>query len=187
MAFQQHWHLPGCAAASAVVNLWALQPCCTRRACLRGSTAKATVSHAHPWGNQGNQLRDTLSLLKRNAEVLNAKPRPRSPPHTCRLAGSCLFQVVEGLVEVTQVVKRHSRSIERLEVLAFFLKHFEAVLLDSLVIHQLGLEQAGCRGWGQGADRQTDRQENISAVFLPAPAICMGEESSLGEGNDSEP
>lgn len=69
-------------------------------------------------------------------------------PHTCRLAGSCLFQVVEGLVEVTQVVKCHSRSIERLEVLAFFLKHFEAVLLDSLVIHQLGLEQAGCRGWG---------------------------------------
>ena len=73
---------------------------------------------------------------------------PAPPPHTCRLAGSCLFQVVEGLVEVTQVVKCHSRSIERLEVLTFFLKHFEAVLLDSLVIHQLGLEQAGCRGWG---------------------------------------
>lgn len=26
----------------------------------------------------------------------------------CRLAGSCLFQVVEGLVEVTQVIKCHS-------------------------------------------------------------------------------
>jgi len=68
--------------------------------------------------------------------------------HTCRLAGSCLFQVVEGLVEVTQVVKRHSRSIERLEVLAFLLQHFEAVLLDSLVIHQLSLEQASCREKG---------------------------------------
>lgn len=33
----------------------------------------------------------------------------------CRLAGSCFFQVVEGLVEVTQVVKCHSRSIECLD------------------------------------------------------------------------
>lgn len=63
----------------------------------------------------------------------------------CWLAGSCFFQVVEGLVEVTQVVKCHSRSIECLEVLAFLLQHFEAVLFDPLVIHQLGLEQAGCR------------------------------------------
>lgn len=84
-------------------------------------------------------------------------------PHTCWLAGSCLFQVVEGLVVVTQVVKCHSRSIQRLEVLAFFLEHFEAVLLDALVIHQLGLEQAGCRGWG----RQTDRQTNVIAVISP--------------------
>lgn len=104
-------------------------------------------------------------------------------PGTCWLAGSRLFQVVEGLVEVTQVVKSHSWSIESLEVLSFFLKHFEAVLLDSLIVHQLGLEEAGCRGWGWWADRQ----ENISALFLPAPAICTGEGSSLGEGNDSAP
>lgn len=140
--------------------------------------------HAHPCGNQCNQVRDIRALMERNTKALSAKPHPCSLPHTCRLAGSCLFQVVEGLVEITQVVKCHSRSIERLEVLAFLLQHFEAVLLDPLIIHQLGLEQAGYRAWGGW---QTDREENISAGFPPALAICMGEESSLGEGNDSAP
>lgn len=153
-AFQQYRHLPGRAAASAVLNLWALQPCCAMQECLKGSTATDTVSHAHPCGNQHSQVRNRLSLVKTSAKALSAKPHLRSP-HTCWLAGSCLFQVVEGLVEVAQVVKRHSRSVERLEVLAFLLKHLEAVFLDPLVIHQLGLEQAGCGARGWRGDRQT--------------------------------
>lgn len=119
-----------------------------------------------------------IHLTERNTKALSAKPHPCSLPRTCWLAGSCFFQVVEGLVEVTQVVKCHSRSIERLEVLAFLLQHFEAVLLDPLVIHQLGLEQAGCRPWGGW---QTDRQENISAGVSPALAMCTGEQLRWGK------
>lgn len=82
-------------------------------------------------------------------------------PRTCWLAGSCLFQVVECLVVVTQVVKRDARPVECLEVLSFFLQHLEAVLLDALVVDQLGLEQAGCRG---------ERQSRECYCCLSAPA-----------------
>lgn len=69
---------------------------------------------------------------------------------TCWLSRPCFFQVVQCLVEVTEVVERYAWSIESLEVLSFLLKHFEAILLDSLIIHQLSLEQTCCRTWEQG-------------------------------------
>lgn len=63
----------------------------------------------------------------------------------CWLSGSCLFQVVERFVIVPKVVEGHTGPVKGLEILPFFLQDFEAVLLDSLIVHQLSLEQAGCQ------------------------------------------
>lgn len=42
------------------------------------------------------------------------------------------------------MIEGHARSVKGLEVLSFLLQDLEAILLDSLIIYQLSLEQAGC-------------------------------------------
>lgn len=42
------------------------------------------------------------------------------------------------------MIESHTRSVKRFEVLSFLLQDLEAIFLDSLIIHQLSLEQAGC-------------------------------------------
>jgi hypothetical protein len=44
------------------------------------------------------------------------------------------------------VVEGHTRPVKGLKVLTFLLQDLEAILLDSLIVYQLSLEQAGCRG-----------------------------------------
>lgn len=44
------------------------------------------------------------------------------------------------------MVEGYTRPVKSLEVLSFLLQDFEAIFLDSLVVHQLSLEQAGCGG-----------------------------------------
>lgn len=65
---------------------------------------------------------------------------------TCWLSGPCFLQVVECLVIVSKVVEGHTRPVKGLEILSFLLQDFEAILLDSLVVHQLSLQQAGYGG-----------------------------------------
>lgn len=56
-----------------------------------------------------------------------------------------LLQVVQSLLEVSQVVVGHAGAVQSFEVLALLQKHFQAVLLHTLVVDQLHLQQAGCR------------------------------------------
>ena len=82
---------------------------------------------------------------------------------TCWLSGSCLFQVVERFVIVPKVVEGHTGPVKGLEILPFFLQDFEAVLLDSLIVHQLSLEQAGYRGREQkGKAPSTQQQQPLN-------------------------
>lgn len=69
---------------------------------------------------------------------------------TCWLSGPCFFQVVECFVIVPKVVEGHTRPVKGLEVLPFLLQDFEAILLDSFIVYQLSLEQAGWRREKEG-------------------------------------
>lgn len=42
------------------------------------------------------------------------------------------------------MIEGHTRPVKGLEVLSFLLQDLEAILLDSLIIYQLSLEQARC-------------------------------------------
>jgi hypothetical protein len=42
------------------------------------------------------------------------------------------------------MIEGHTRPVKSFEVLSFLLQDLQAILLDSLIIYQLGLEQAGC-------------------------------------------
>ena len=88
---------------------------------------------------------------------------------TCWLSGSCLFQVVERFVVVSKVVEGHTGPVKGLEILTFFLQDFEAVLLDSLIVHQLSLEQAGYRGRGQKGKVPSTQQRQPLNVSLILP------------------
>ena len=43
------------------------------------------------------------------------------------------------------MIEGHTRPVKSFEVLSFLLQDLQAILLDSLIIYQLGLEQAGCQ------------------------------------------
>lgn len=64
---------------------------------------------------------------------------------TCWLSGPRFFQVVQCFVVVPKVVEGHTRPIKGFEVLPFLLQDFEAILLDSFIVYQFSLEQAGYR------------------------------------------
>lgn len=49
------------------------------------------------------------------------------------------------------MIEGHTRSVKSFEVLSFLLQDLEAILLDSLIIYQLSLEQAGC---GSGKNKE---------------------------------
>lgn len=68
------------------------------------------------------------------------------------------------------MVEGHTRPVKGLEVLSFFLQDFEAILFDSLIVYQLGLEQAGYRGREKGREKlSTQQTQNVSLwFFLPA-------------------
>ena len=78
---------------------------------------------------------------------------------TGRLLFVGLLEVVQGLLEVPQVVIGHAGAVQGLEVLPLLPEHLETVLLHSLVVDQLHLQQAGCveeRG-GEGQIRVRSR------------------------------
>ena len=67
------------------------------------------------------------------------------------------------------MVDGHTGPVKGLEILPFFLQDFEAVLLDSLIVHQLSLEQAGYREREQkGKAPSTQQQQplNVSLWFF---------------------
>ena len=63
---------------------------------------------------------------------------------TGRLLFVGLLEVVQGLLEVPQVVIGHAGAVQGLEVLPLLPEHLETILLHSLVVDQLHLQQAGC-------------------------------------------
>lgn len=79
---------------------------------------------------------------------------------TCWLSGPCFFQVIQRFVIVPKVVEGHTWPVKGLEVLSFLLQDFEAILLDSFIIYQLSLEQAGCGG------REKCHQHNSSRLWV---------------------
>lgn len=102
---------------------------------------------------------------------------------TCWLSSPRFFQVVECFVIVSQVVEGHTGPVKGLKVLSFLLQDFEAILLDSLVIHQLSLEQARYGRREREGKMLSARQTLIVFlwVFLPAQkrfssvgALCWG-------------
>lgn len=67
------------------------------------------------------------------------------------------------------MVEGHTRPVKGLEVLPFLLQDFEAILLDSFIVDQLRLEQAGYRKDKEGKMPSTQQQAlNVSLwFFLP--------------------
>lgn len=55
------------------------------------------------------------------------------------------------------MIEGHTRPVKSFEVFSFLLQNLEAVLLDSLVIYQLSLEQAGC---ARGDKKETTPLQN---------------------------
>lgn len=67
---------------------------------------------------------------------------------TCGLAVLGVAQVAQGTFVVAQVVEGDARSVHGLEVVPLVAQHLQAVLLHSLVVDQLRLQQAR---WNNGA------------------------------------
>ena len=72
-------------------------------------------------------------------------------------------QVAQGTVVVSQVVAGDASAIHGLEVVPLVTQHLQAVLLHTLIVHQLGLQQARCTETGMG------RKESVTSGLLCIP------------------
>lgn len=64
---------------------------------------------------------------------------------TCGLAVLCITQVAQGTFVVTQVIEGDAGSVHGLEVVSLVAQHLQTVLLHSLIVYQLWLQQTRCR------------------------------------------
>lgn len=74
------------------------------------------------------------------------------------------------------MIESHTGSVKRFEVLSFLLQDLEAILLNSLIIYQLSLEQAGC-GRGENKEKtplQNQRLQHLQLASLWPTTAHMG-------------
>lgn len=69
---------------------------------------------------------------------------------TCGFAVLGLTQVAQGTFVVAEVIEGDPCPVHGLEVVPLMAQHLQAVLLHSLVVDQLRLQQASCRDWRIG-------------------------------------
>lgn len=69
---------------------------------------------------------------------------------TCGFAVLGLAQVAQGTFVVAEVIEGDPCPVHGLEVVPLMAQHLQAVLLHSLVVDQLRLQQASCRDWRIG-------------------------------------
>lgn len=75
--------------------------------------------------------------------------RPRLRELTCGFAVLGVAQVAQGTFVVAEVIEGDPCPVHGLEVVPLMAQHLQAVLLHSLIVDQLRLQQASC-----GADEE---------------------------------
>lgn len=95
---------------------------------------------------------------------------------TCGLAVLGVAQVAQGTFVIAQVVEGDACPVHGLEVVPLVAQHLQTVLLHSLVVDQLRLQQARCNDKSSSARMQKQEDEEIGIGVVIArvnPVISL--------------